>query len=412
VVDRGEQLGHRRPAHPLSGAVGRDQFGEVGLQLLELPDELVVLEVGDLGLVEHVVAVRVVVDLLPELLDPRPRVGEPALLRLGGAPRVPDALFREPLASRYEVVSASARYSRGAQPTDRVYRGGGSSARGRGEVGPARRQVVLGVRPRAGGRARVRAHEQAGLVCVGAGLGDPAEYDEARGEEAGTRPRKPRPRGSPGRHWERGQLGPSVGRPELLRVPQVGAGRVLPTQHESGGGVRGVAEYPVGHPHAEPGAGPLAGGRVEHPRKVTDAVDAAVVGDRLAAEQVELAPDPGAPSVPDIQVPLCRRVRIHPGAPPRSGRHGRVVDLRHRHDRARDDPAHDVHLRTVRADGGLPDGAGGDRFALGRPGPGRRVQPLHVPVRNEPRREPPRHVDLAAQEDGPGLHDRPLWVSR
>ena len=77
----GEQLG-RGPTHPLRRAVRRDQLGELALQLLELPDHPVVVVVGHLGIVQDVVAVRVVVDPFPELLGPLARVGERPLLAL------------------------------------------------------------------------------------------------------------------------------------------------------------------------------------------------------------------------------------------------------------------------------------------------------------------------------------------
>ncbi len=48
---------------------GGDEFGVLLLERDELSHQLVVVGVGDLGTVEHEVAVRVVVQLLPELLD-------------------------------------------------------------------------------------------------------------------------------------------------------------------------------------------------------------------------------------------------------------------------------------------------------------------------------------------------------
>src|SRR6185369_14423693 len=65
----------------LGRAVRRDQLGELALQVLELPNQPVVVVVRDLGVVEHVVAVGVVVDLLVQLLHALARVGEPPLLR-------------------------------------------------------------------------------------------------------------------------------------------------------------------------------------------------------------------------------------------------------------------------------------------------------------------------------------------
>ena len=65
--DRGEQL-CRRPADPPRRAVGGDQLGELCLDGLEIANEPVVVVVGDLGLVQHVIAVGVMVDVLPKLL--------------------------------------------------------------------------------------------------------------------------------------------------------------------------------------------------------------------------------------------------------------------------------------------------------------------------------------------------------
>ena len=60
VRDRREQVG-RRAAHALRRRVRRDELGERVLERAELAHQLVVLGVGDLGIVEDVVAVAVVV---------------------------------------------------------------------------------------------------------------------------------------------------------------------------------------------------------------------------------------------------------------------------------------------------------------------------------------------------------------
>ncbi len=77
-----EQLGGRG-ADPLGRALRGDQLGEALLQLHELADERIVVGVRDLGVVEHVVPVTVVVDLLAQLLDPQLRLREFASLTLG-----------------------------------------------------------------------------------------------------------------------------------------------------------------------------------------------------------------------------------------------------------------------------------------------------------------------------------------
>ena len=56
VLDGREQVG-RRAADALRGRVGRDELGEALLELAELAHQLVVLGVGDLGVVQDVVAV-------------------------------------------------------------------------------------------------------------------------------------------------------------------------------------------------------------------------------------------------------------------------------------------------------------------------------------------------------------------
>src|SRR5712691_5263926 len=56
-------------ADSLRGRVGRDQFGMLGLQLLEFVDQFVEFGVADLGIVENVVAVLVVADLVAQGFD-------------------------------------------------------------------------------------------------------------------------------------------------------------------------------------------------------------------------------------------------------------------------------------------------------------------------------------------------------
>ena len=74
VRDRREQLVGRR-ADPLRGESAVISSGKRVLEVAQLAHQLVVLGVADLRLVEHVVAVRVVVDLLAELLDADLRLG-------------------------------------------------------------------------------------------------------------------------------------------------------------------------------------------------------------------------------------------------------------------------------------------------------------------------------------------------
>ena len=67
AVPDGAELVDRRPADPLGRAVGGDQLGVFGLDLLQFFEEPVELPVGDFRNGVHVVLVVVVVDLLPEL---------------------------------------------------------------------------------------------------------------------------------------------------------------------------------------------------------------------------------------------------------------------------------------------------------------------------------------------------------
>ena len=93
--DRAEQLG-RRGADALGGRVRCDQLREVVLDRAELTDQLVVLSVRDLGVVQDVVAVQVVVDELAKLFDPELRLGELALVLVFG--------FLHPAISRFPAT--------------------------------------------------------------------------------------------------------------------------------------------------------------------------------------------------------------------------------------------------------------------------------------------------------------------
>ena len=56
-------------AHALGGRIGRQQLGVLRLQLLQFAEQLVVLGVRDLRLVQHVVAMRVVMQQLAQRID-------------------------------------------------------------------------------------------------------------------------------------------------------------------------------------------------------------------------------------------------------------------------------------------------------------------------------------------------------
>jgi hypothetical protein len=59
-----------RCADALSRTVGCHEVGELVLEREQFPDQCVVLGIGDLRVVEHVVAIRVIVDRLAQFLDP------------------------------------------------------------------------------------------------------------------------------------------------------------------------------------------------------------------------------------------------------------------------------------------------------------------------------------------------------
>jgi hypothetical protein len=61
------ELAHRLGRDALGGRIGRDELGMLLLERLQLVIERVVLVVADLGVVEDVVAVGVVVDRLAQL---------------------------------------------------------------------------------------------------------------------------------------------------------------------------------------------------------------------------------------------------------------------------------------------------------------------------------------------------------
>jgi len=64
------ELVERLRAHALGRRVRRAQLRVLGLEVAQLVEQRVVLAVGDVGVVEDVVAVVVVLELLPELGRP------------------------------------------------------------------------------------------------------------------------------------------------------------------------------------------------------------------------------------------------------------------------------------------------------------------------------------------------------
>ena len=76
VPDGREQRRDRDAAHALGRRIGRQQLGVLLLERVELAHQLVEVGVRDLGRVEHVVAVGVVIDLRAQLVDAAFRLGE------------------------------------------------------------------------------------------------------------------------------------------------------------------------------------------------------------------------------------------------------------------------------------------------------------------------------------------------
>jgi hypothetical protein len=69
------ELLQRPPPHPLSRRLGDDQLRVRRLQLAQLVEQRVVLVVADLGIVEDVVAMVVMLDLAAQLVRARRRTG-------------------------------------------------------------------------------------------------------------------------------------------------------------------------------------------------------------------------------------------------------------------------------------------------------------------------------------------------
>jgi len=68
AMPNGSELIRRRRSHPLRRRVGCHEIGMGLFDGHEIPDEGVVLRVGDLGIVERVITVRVIVDGLAQLV--------------------------------------------------------------------------------------------------------------------------------------------------------------------------------------------------------------------------------------------------------------------------------------------------------------------------------------------------------
>jgi hypothetical protein len=92
VLDRGEPFGHG-PADALGGRVGGDEVRVCRLQLFEFVEEAVIVGVGDLGAVQDVVGVAVMVEEPAELLGAGSRC---LSCSHGGSPAVSSNRMRAP----------------------------------------------------------------------------------------------------------------------------------------------------------------------------------------------------------------------------------------------------------------------------------------------------------------------------
>ncbi len=91
AVLHGSEERRRRAADRLRRRIGGLELGEPVLELPQPAHEVVVLGVGHLGVIEHVIAVAVVLDLGPELLDAELRLRPGPFVRPGLHPAISTA---------------------------------------------------------------------------------------------------------------------------------------------------------------------------------------------------------------------------------------------------------------------------------------------------------------------------------
>ena len=182
-VRDGREQRRRGAAHRLGRRVGRLQLGEPVLELAELAHQLVVLDVGDLGVVEHVVAVAVMLDLGAQLLDAQLRDRARRSVVVGGPPSRPWDSLRDLHAAGHPDASPPPRRRRRSR-----------SARPAGTADAIREAVVLAQHRLHAGRRGVGQH---------AGLGD-------HGKPVGT---TAAPAAAEGRGHAHARRGPERSRP-------------------------------------------------------------------------------------------------------------------------------------------------------------------------------------------------------
>ena len=68
MTNLGETV-QRRRAHPLGRRIGRDQLRMLLFEILQFPQQAIVLAVADLRIIEHIVTVVVIIDFVPQAGD-------------------------------------------------------------------------------------------------------------------------------------------------------------------------------------------------------------------------------------------------------------------------------------------------------------------------------------------------------
>ena len=109
MLHRREQRRHRGLPDALRRRVRRDQLGERVLEPAELEDELVVLGVADLGVVQDVIAVGVVVDEFAELLNPNLRLRPLAIVAHPAISTPPATPMRSPTTTTAPITPGTFR---------------------------------------------------------------------------------------------------------------------------------------------------------------------------------------------------------------------------------------------------------------------------------------------------------------
>ena len=73
MLHLGEPL-RRRGSHALGGRLGSNKLWMVLFQLLQSSHKVVILGVGDIGIVQRVIAIVMVTNIFPQLFEPAPNI--------------------------------------------------------------------------------------------------------------------------------------------------------------------------------------------------------------------------------------------------------------------------------------------------------------------------------------------------